>query len=114
MNYETTKRRPAYRSRREMKRAFRDGNGIYEDGQSSFSVRCQEARDRGRRPLTEAVKIVRELAAMSGTKVTIAQARETLIEMHDGEWHHTSKFGNRTRYYDPMTAIMALGIKLAL
>lgn len=29
-----------YTSRREMKRAFREGKGVYDDGQSSFSVNC--------------------------------------------------------------------------
>ena len=51
-----------YSSRRQMKRAFREGKGVYEDGQSSFSVNCQNARSRGRRPMTEAVRIVRQIS----------------------------------------------------
>lgn len=97
-----------YRSRREMKRAFRDGKGIYEDGQSSYSVNCQNARSRGRRPLSEAVRIVRRVLAAEGIKATISQARDSLRLTHDGEWHHTSKFGNRTNYYDPAPALELL------
>lgn len=88
-----------------MKRAFREGKGVYEDGQSSFSVHCQNARARGRRPMSEAVRIVRRILAAEGTKVTVPETKLALRETHDGEWHHTSKFGNRTHYYDPGRAI---------
>jgi len=91
-----------------MKRAFRDGKGVYEDGQSSYSVNCKEARARGRRPLTEAIKIVRQILAAEGQRVTGDQARRTLRETHDGEWHHVSKYGNRVNYYDPGSAINKL------
>lgn len=101
-------RQSLYRSKREMKRAFRDGKGVYEDGQSSFSVNCQEARARGRRPMSQAVIVVRELLAAEGIHVTVIEARKALILTHDGEWHHTSKFGNRTHYYDPGQAIARL------
>lgn len=97
-----------FSSRREMKRAFREGKGIYQDGQSSFSVNCQEARARGRRPLTEAIRIVRAILAADGVRVTGLEAREALQKTHDGEWHHTSKYGNRTKYYDPGAAIEAI------
>lgn len=97
-----------YASRREMKRAFRAGKGVYDDGQSSYSVNCQNARARGRRPLTEAIKIVREILAAEGRRVTGDEARKALRKTHDGEWHHTSKYGNRTNYYDPGAAIQLL------
>lgn len=103
-----TRSRTIYRSKREMKQAFRDGKGVYDDGQSSFSVNCQNARARGRRPMTEAVRIVRRILATEGTKVTIPDTKRALIETHDGEWHHTSKFGNRTHYYDPGRAMERL------
>lgn len=103
---------PLYRSKRDMKRAFRDGKGVYEDGQSSFSVNCQEARARGRRPMTQAVIVVRELLAAEGIHVTVVEARKALILTHDGEWHHTSKFGNRTHYYDPGRAMEKLRRKV--
>jgi len=95
-----------------MKRAFHDGKGVYEDGQSSFSVNCQNARARGRRPLTEAVQIVRKILA-EGMKVSIARAREAIAKTHNGEWHHTSKYGNRTHYYDPAPAIESLRKKVS-
>lgn len=79
-----------------------------DDGQSSFSVRCQEARARGRRPLSEAVRIVRRILAAEGMKGTIAETKQALAETHDGEWHHTSKYGNRTNYYDPALALAKL------
>jgi spore germination protein YaaH len=91
-----------------MRRAFRAGHGVYDDGQSSWSVNCQEARRRGRLPMTAAVKLVRALMASKGVKVTIAQARNALRDTHDGEWHHTSKYGNRTPYYDPQAAVARL------
>lgn len=97
-----------YRSKREMKRSFREGKGVYEDGQSSFSVNCQEARARGRRPMSQAVIVVRELLAAEGIHVTVLDARKALILTHDGEWHHTSKFGNRTHYYDPGKAMESI------
>lgn len=101
----------SYSSRREMKRAFREGKGVYDDGQSSFSVRCQEAPARGRRPLTEAIRIVRRILASEGMKVSIRETKQALIETHDGEWHHTSKFGNRTHYYDPALALAKLRLE---
>lgn len=97
-----------------MKKAFREGYGVYEDGQSSFSVNCQAARDQGRLPLIEAVKRLRELAQLAGVTVTVKAARSALIESHDGEWHHTSKYGNRTNYYNPLAAFVHLGIRLRL
>ena len=96
---------PHYPSRNAMKRAFREGKGRYDDGQSSWSVNCQNARARGRRPMSEAIKIVRTLLKAEGRAVSVADARTALIRSHDGEWHHTSKFGNRTDYYDPGAAI---------
>lgn len=97
-----------YSSRRQMKRAFREGKGVYEDGQSSFSVNCQEARARGRRPMTEAVKIVRQLLAAENVRISADDAKSALIRSHDGEWHHASKYGNRVNYYDPGAAIRLL------
>jgi hypothetical protein len=91
-----------------MKRAFREGKGVYDDGQSSYSVNCQNARSRGRRPLTEAVNIVRIILAIEKRHVTVREARKALLKSHDGEWHHTSKYGNRTHYYDPAAAITLL------
>jgi hypothetical protein len=88
-----------------MKRAFREGIGVYDDGQSSFSVNCQEARRRGRLPMTQACRLVRALLVAAGLKGTTTQVRQALRDTHDGEWHHTSKFGNRTPYYDPQAAI---------
>lgn len=97
-----------YPSRRQMKRAFREGKGVYDDGQSSWSVNCQNARARGRRPLTEAIRIVRSVLQVEGIRVTGLDSRKALIKTHDGEWHHTSKYGNRTNYYDPGKAIELL------
>ena len=99
---------PIFQSRRAMKAAFREGKGVYEDGQSSFSVNCQNARARGRRPISEAVKIVRSLLKSEGIRVSESDARTALIRSHDGEWHHASKFGNRVNYYDPGAAIQLL------
>jgi hypothetical protein len=96
---------PFYRSKRQMKRAFREGKGVYEDGQSSFSVACKEARQRGRLPMTQAAKLVRALLKTRGVAATVAQVRDVLCKTHDGEWHHTSKYGNRTPYYDPQSAV---------
>jgi hypothetical protein len=92
-----------YRSRNAMKKAFRDGRGVYEDGQSSFSVNAQECRARGRRPLSQAIPIVRSVCRCSEST-----ARRALLATHDGEWHHASKYGNRVSYYDVQPAIDAI------
>jgi hypothetical protein len=94
-----------FSSKRQMKRAFRGGRGVYEDDQSSFSVRCQEARQRGRLPMTDAIKLVRARLESKGVNATLKQIRTALLASHDGEWHHTSKYGNRTSYYDPQSAV---------
>jgi len=85
------------------RRAFREGRGVYADGQSSFSVRAQDARKRGRLPLSQAIPIV--CAAARCTRKT---ARIALLRTHDGEWHHVSKYGNRVNYYDPKCAVDAI------
>jgi hypothetical protein len=97
-----------YRSRRAMKTAFREGRGVYEDGQSSFSVNAQECRNRGRRALSQAIPIVRSVCSCSESA-----ARRALLATHDGEWHHVSKYGNRVPYYDVQPAIDAI-LQLAL
>ena len=58
--------------------------------------------------MVEAIRIVRKILAVEGRRVTGLDARKALIRTHDGEWHHTSKFGNRTNYYDPGAAIEML------
>ena len=73
-----------YPSRNQMKKAFRNGHGVYEDGQSSFSVNCQEARRCGRLPMTQAVKLARALLRKTAGKITIARIRQALKETHDG------------------------------
>lgn len=94
---------PGYRSKSEMKRAFRSGHGIYDDGQSSYSVNAQESRSRGRLPLSQAIPLVCKAA-----KCTRKIARVALLKTHDGEWHHVSKYGNRVDYYDPKVAVDAI------
>lgn len=103
-----------YPSRRKMKRAFREGKGRYEDGQSSFSIRCKEARERGRLPMTDAIREVRRIAMIEGQRITVAQAKTALIDTHDGEWHHVSKYGNRVNYYDPLAALNKLAGGMSL
>jgi len=61
----------------------------------SKSVRAREAEREYLFPLTIAVKIV---AALAGCTQKVA--RETLLKRGSDEWHHTSKFFNRTEYYD--------------
>lgn len=97
-----------YESKNALKRAFRAGKGLYADGQSSYSVNCQEARERGRLPMTDAIKSLRMLVASRGLKVTISEARRGLRASHDGEWHHVSKYGNRVNYYDVRAALAFL------
>ena len=58
--------------------------------------------------MTQAVRLVRALLAGKGVKRTIAEVRHALRDTHDGEWHHTSKFGNRTPYHDPQAAVKVL------
>ncbi len=60
------------------------------------------------RPLAEAVTIVRIILAIEKRHVTVKDAKRALLKSHDGEWHHTSKYGNRTHYYDPGAAIALL------
>jgi hypothetical protein len=98
-------------SKAAMRRAFRKGHGVYDDGQSSWSVNCQIARANGRLPLTQAAPVVRRLATQYSARITLKQAREALLKTHDGEWHHTSKYGNRTDYYDPSAALAALDFR---
>ena len=83
--------------------AFRRGQGVYQDGQSSYSLNAQAARKRGRLPLSQAIPVVRH-----ATKCTEREARTALLKTHDGEWHHVSKYGNRVAYYDPGAAIDAI------
>lgn len=54
----------------------------------------------GRFPMTAAAKIV---SVATGLKR--ADAKALLEKLHDGEYHHTSKMYNRTKYYDPSKAI---------
>lgn len=53
------------------------------------------AESTGRFPLTRAIPIVaKEL------KITRKAARQLIEEAGPCEWHHTSKYGNATDYYD--------------
>ena len=78
---------------------------VYTDGQSSYSPRCQDARAGGRLPLGQAATRVRQLCKAAGKKVTLLTARVALRDTHDGEWHHTSRYANRTDYYDVAAAV---------
>ena len=84
---------------------MRDRAVVYADGQSSYSPRCQDARAGGRLPLGQAATRVRQLCKAAGKKVTLLAARVALRDTHDGEWHHTSRYANRTDYYDVAAAV---------
>lgn len=66
----------------------------------SRSVRAAQAERDGKLPLSRAVDAVAEHA-----NVTKKKAREILKELGSCEWHHTSKFFNRTEYYDVNAAV---------
>lgn len=71
-------------------RAF-GGNSGY-DGYS-MSVRARKARAEGKYPKTDFRKIYHLTTA----------AFDALVRTHyiiNSEWHHTSKFGNRTEFYE--------------
>jgi hypothetical protein len=53
------------------------------------------AESEGKMPLTEATKMLAEIA-----HVTQKKAREIFKNVGPCEWHHTSKMYNRTDYYD--------------
>jgi len=57
----------------------------------------------GRYPLTHAKRIVSQ-----ATGLKLKESAAILEILHDGEWHHTSKFYNRVSYYCTKTAIMAV------
>jgi len=66
----------------------------------SKSNNALAAEEDGRWPMTVARKIV---AKKTGLKV--AEAQQLLEKLHTGEYHHTSKRYNATRYYDTVHAI---------
>lgn len=90
---------------------FRNGRGVYSDGQSSYSPRCQEAREEGRLPMTDATRELRRLARDEGLKLSVAAAQAALKASWGGEKHHVSKYGRRVAYYDPMEAADEIRIK---
>ena len=62
----------------------------------SRSVRSQRAIDEGKRTATDFAQWVRQFARFKG-----CTAKDVSIALSPCEWHHTSKFCNRTNYYDP-------------
>ncbi len=69
----------------------------------SRSVRAEQAEDDGKLPLSRAIGAV---ATRAGC--TRAAARAALLAVGSAEWHHTSKFFNRTKYYDVGAAVAFL------
>lgn len=59
------------------------------------SDRALEAAAEGKLPLSKAIG-----AVAVGLGITRREARKTLEEAGPCEWHHTSKYANRTEFYD--------------
>lgn len=75
------------------------------DGYSQ-SWNAIEAKERNHWPLTEAIERV---SAAAG--VTKAKARRALKANGPSEWHHTSKFYNRTDFYSVEAAIRRISLE---
>ena len=71
--------------------------GYYGYSKSNNAV---EAENSGRYPLGAAIKIVAKTAG-----ITQKHARELLNIIGSSEWHHTSKYYNKTQYYDVAVAV---------
>lgn len=71
-------------------RTWYGGNSGY-DGYS-MSIRAREAREEGRYPKTDFKRVY-------GINERELKALVELGVISDKEWHHTSKFGNRTIFY---------------
>ena len=71
----------------------------YRNGYSR-SANAEAAEVEGRLPLTRAIPVVAKVAG-----VTRAKAREALLAVHDGEWHHVGKYANKVQYYDTAMAV---------
>lgn len=56
-------------------------------------------------PITSAEKFIRAQLAQKGFKITHQRAKELCLEYGTNEWHHTSKYRNRTKYYDTKSII---------
>ena len=66
----------------------------------SKSNNAIEAESEGRMPMSRACAVV-----ASATGLKRADAKALLVRLHDGEYHHTSKFYNRVKFYDTVEAI---------
>ena len=66
----------------------------------SKSNNAISAEEDGRFPMSAAAKIVSEATGLKRT-----EAKVLLEKLHGGEYHHTSKMYNRTKYYDTAEAI---------
>ncbi len=64
----------------------------YRNQTNSRSPRAQAAEDAGRKPWSR-------LTAAERHGLTKAQALD--LQLHLGEWHHSSEFANRVEYFDP-------------
>lgn len=66
----------------------------------SKSNNALDAENDGRYPITQAARVVSR-----ATGVTVREARRALNDTYQGEFHHSSKFYNRVKYYDTHRAI---------
>lgn len=75
--------------------------GYLRDGIGS-SHRALAAEDDGKLPITRAIPVVADRLA-----ITRRAARELLEAEGPCEWHHTSRYGNQTDFYDTRAVIAA-------
>ena len=75
----------------------------------SRSVNASNAEDEGKLPLTRAIKALRDIAKERQVKLSVAQAKQSLIDSWDGEWHHVGKFSKECNYYSIVSAQVRLG-----
>ena len=82
----------------------------------SMSRGAKHAYDIGRLPVskinrTEIVRIADEFGMHAETvsMLAVKDVKAWCLKNHDGEWHHTSKYANRTKFYDVAMALDELG-----
>ena len=64
------------------------------------SHRALEAESENKLPISRAVPLVAKVLGITKT-----EARARLIASWDGEWHHTSKYANKTKFYNAQQLI---------
>lgn len=70
----------------------------------SKSRRAVDAEERGLRSKSQMTNVfANAVSEIVGKKVTLREIKDALQYIHADEWHHTSKYGNKTDYYSVET-----------